>query len=240
MLFDSTKTWNKQEWGVDETLGRLIVEGKVQPVIVVGIWNGGEDRHADYFPQKPFEMLSEAAQDTLIQKASRPNGEKFFSKPVQSDAYLRFITQELKPYIDDNYPTLPEQENTFIAGSSMGGLISMYAFCEYPDVFGGAACLSTHWPGTLPEEGNPIPSLFFDYIGKNLPDPKGRKLYFDHGTETLDASYGVHQQKVDSIVRRKGYTTFSYKSEKYQGADHSENAWKERLSTPMEFLLSES
>jgi len=57
--------------------------------------------------------------------------------------------EELKPFIDKTFPSLPDRSNTFVAGSSMGGLISLYAICEYPKVFGGAACLSAHWVGTF-------------------------------------------------------------------------------------------
>jgi len=58
MLFDSALTWNKQEWGVDETLTMLMEGKEIKDCIVVGIWNGGRSRHAEYFPQKPFESLS--------------------------------------------------------------------------------------------------------------------------------------------------------------------------------------
>jgi enterochelin esterase-like enzyme len=57
MLYDANSTWNKQEWGVDETLAELINQGKIEPCIVVGIFNDQQDRHSDYFPQKPFEAL---------------------------------------------------------------------------------------------------------------------------------------------------------------------------------------
>ena len=77
----------------------------------------------------------------------RQPGAPVFSGKIQSDNYLKFLVKELKPFIDSSFSTLKDQQNTFIAGSSMGGLISMYAICEYPLVFGGAACLSTHWPG---------------------------------------------------------------------------------------------
>jgi enterochelin esterase-like enzyme len=52
MLFDSTQTWNKQEWGLDETITQLKKEDKIKDVIVVGIWNSGKNRHIDYIPQK--------------------------------------------------------------------------------------------------------------------------------------------------------------------------------------------
>lgn len=145
MLFDSTTTWNKQEWGIDETLAQLMNE-KIRDCIVVGIWNSGKNRHIDYFPQKPFESIDPEEQDSLY-SAKRGNGISVFSGKVQSDAYLRFLVTELKPFIDISYATKKDRENSFIAGSSMGGLISMYALCEYPEVFGGAACLSAHWPG---------------------------------------------------------------------------------------------
>ena len=80
-------------------------------------------------------------------------------KPV-SDNYLKFLVTELKPFIDKKYSVYKDMNHTFIAGSSMGGLISMYAICEYPRVFGGAACMSTHWPGIFSAEGNPVPDAF--------------------------------------------------------------------------------
>ncbi|MFY7965809.1 MAG: alpha/beta hydrolase, partial [Chitinophagaceae bacterium] len=206
MLFDSTITWNKQEWMVDETVSSLIKNKKIKDVIVVGVWNGGKTRHVDYFPQKPFESLSQAEQDSLYKK-NRPNGASVFNEgKVQSDNYLKFLVKELKPRIDSLFSTLTNVQNTFIAGSSMGGLISMYAICEYPNVFGGAACLSTHWPGIFTVENNPIPQAFYTYLKAHLPNPKTHKIYFDYGTKTLDSLYKPLQQKVDSIMVTKGFT----------------------------------
>lgn len=162
MLFDSTTTWNGQEWGVDEKLGALLADHLIDPVIVVGIWNTSK-RHAEYFPQRPFESLSENIQDSLLQLGRNENT-PLFPIPVSSDLYLRFLVEELKPYIDEHYPTNPDQASTFIMGSSMGGLISMYAISEYPEVFGAAACLSTHWIGTFTDQNNPIPEAFFQYM----------------------------------------------------------------------------
>ena len=62
-----------------------------------------------------------------------------------SDNYLKFLVEELKPFVDKTYRTHPDRANTLVMGSSMGGMISAYAIAEYPDVFGGAACLSTDW-----------------------------------------------------------------------------------------------
>lgn len=236
MLFDSTTTWNKTAWDVDDVLTKLLNERKIIDVIVVGIWNSAT-RHADYFPQKPFESLN-AQQQENIYAAARENGYAVFNgQRIHSDNYLKFLVQELKPVIDSKYSTHTDRKNTFIAGSSMGGLISLYAICEYPEVFGGAACLSTHWPGVFTMEDNPIPDAFISYLRMNLPDPKSHKLYFDCGDQTLDALYPPVQAKVDSLMREKGYTKKNWITKYYPGEDHSERAWKKRLDVPMLFLL---
>ncbi len=242
MLFDSTVTWNKQEWGVDETIGKLIDQKKIKECIVVGIWNDSKTRHSDYFPQKPFENLPKTSQDSLKEikrdHKIKEQATNLFSIEIRSDAYLKFIVKELKPYIDQNYATLKDKENTFIMGSSMGGLISMYALCEYPEIFGGAACLSTHWIGTNTDQNNPIPRQFITYLDNHLPDPSTHQFYFDYGTETLDAFYEPSQLKVDSIMRKHHYTNENWKTLKFEGHDHSENAWRNRLDQPIIFLLN--
>ena len=65
------------------------------------------------------------------------------------------MVEELKPFIDNNYSVFSDKRNTAIMGSSMGGLISMYAVSEYPKVFGAAACMSTHWIGTFTNKNEP-------------------------------------------------------------------------------------
>jgi enterochelin esterase-like enzyme len=237
MLFDSTSNWNHKEWGVDETVSRLIAEKKIRPCIVVGIWNGGAARHSEYFPQKPFNLLPEAYRDTLLSSARRTNGAVIFSGEIESDNYLKFIVKELKPFIDSSFSTFPGCENTFIAGSSMGGLISLYAICEYPGVFGGAACLSTHWTVIDTAENNLIPGAIMNYIKEHLPDPVDHKIYFDYGTETLDTLYEPYQLQVDEIMKAKGYKEKNWETLKFPGEEHSENAWSRRLEIPLKFLL---
>ena len=237
MLFDSTITWNKQEWGVDETLTELMKAKKIQDCIVVGIWNGGRSRHAEYFPQKPFESLSKQEQE-IVYNAYRSGGQSiFFGLSISSDRYLSFLVKELKPFIDSAYSTKADRAHTFLAGSSMGALISLYALCEYPDIFGGAACLSTHWPGLFYLANNPVPASFFAYLTQHLPAPNKHKLYFDHGTETLDTMYTALQKSVDSILQKKGYTPRQWISRSWPGQNHSEKSWRSRFSIPAMFLL---
>lgn len=237
MLFDSETTWNKQAWDADDVVSKLLKDGKIQDVIVVGIASDGNTRHIDYFPQKPFESLTQNQQDSIY-NANRSNGQSVFNNgKINSDNYLKFIVKELKPIIDKKYSVYTDQKHTFIAGSSMGGLISMYAICEYPSVFGGAACLSTHWPGIFSVENNPIPNAFFKYLKTHLPNPKNHKIYFDYGTATLDAMYEPFQLKVDEIMKTKGFTYKNWITQKFEGADHSEKSWNKRLDIPLLFLL---
>lgn len=241
MLFDSTVTWNKQEWQVDEVVQKLIDDQKIPPCIVVGIHNGGEGRHTEYFPNKAFQKALEQNKKNFqgVSFMDLPDHAKFtFLSNIQSDEHLKFLVNELKPYIDKNYHTLGDKEHTFVAGSSMGGLISMYAICEYPEVFGGAACISTHWLGVNDSEDNPFPGAFQQYLEENLPDPaNGNKFYFDYGTETLDAFYEPHQLKVDEIMQNKGYSKDQWITRKFEGEEHSERSWSKRLDIPLLFLM---
>lgn len=235
MLFDSTTTWNKQEWKVDEIVGRLQQQNKIKNTIVVAIWNHSDIRHTDYYPQKPFALLPQKFKDSILETGTKQFGTDF--KGLQSDNYLKFIVEEVKPYIDTHFSVETNLENTVIAGSSMGGLISMYALCEYPDIFGSAACLSTHWIGFMPQENSPVPESFFTYLEQKLPSSKNHKIYFDYGTETLDKYYLPYQQRVDEVLKLKGYTEENSKNIKFEGHDHSENSWNKRFQIPVQFLL---
>jgi enterochelin esterase-like enzyme len=230
MLFDSTTTWNQQEWKVDEWATKLMDEGKTKDFIVVAPWNINNERHSDFFPQKPFESLPQKTQDSLFKVAKK---EKLPFEKINSDNYLKFLVKELKPYIDKAYITLTDKNNTAVMGSSMGGLISMYAISEYPEIYGGAACLSTHWIGTFTDENNPIPEAFFEYMEAHLPDASSHTLYFDYGTATLDALYLPYQTRVNAVLAKKGFNT----NIRFENADHSENSWNSRLDVPLTFLF---
>jgi enterochelin esterase-like enzyme len=236
MLFDSTKTWNKQAWNVDDIASNLMKQNKTRNFIVIGIWNGEESRRVEYFPQKPFQKLKKYEKDSVTKqyKAVGLRDNKFIPN---SDNYLRFLVKELKPYIDKNYSVLRDKDNTIIGGSSMGGLISIYALCEYPKIFGGVACISTHWTGTFTRENNVIPEAFLKYLHAKLPKPGHHKLYFDCGDQTLDALYPDIQLKVDELIKNIGYSERDWITHYFPGEDHSEKSWSKRLHIPLEFLL---
>lgn len=231
MLFDSTTSWNKQEWKVDEWATKLMEEEKVQDFIVVAIHNIPSIRWQDLFPEKAINYIDESVKDSLADIAGKKNIK------LNGDNYLRFIVEELKPQIDFAYPVHTNREHTFVMGSSMGGLMSMYAISEYPEVFGGAACLSTHWVGAMPMEKNPYPDAIFQYMETNLPKAGNHKLYFDYGNKTLDQHYPQYAPRVDEILKAKGYTDEDSKNLFFKDTDHSENSWNKRLDQPLIFLL---
>lgn len=233
MLFDSLTTWNKQEWKVDEWAAKLQKEGTTKDFIVVAPHNISKIRWNDYYPEKSMDYMSEKDRNAMIEMGKK-NGA---NTDLYADEYLKFLTQELKPYIDANYSVLTDRENTVVSGSSMGGLISMYAMSEYPTVFGAAACISTHWPGANVFEGSPFPKAIFDYMKENVPAPGKNRYYFDYGNETLDQHYPQYAPMVDQIFADKGYGAMNFVNASFPGTDHSENSWNQRLDIPMTFLL---
>ncbi|MCI2228217.1 esterase [Polaribacter sp. MSW13] len=232
-LFDATTTWNKQEWMIDEVATKLMKEGLTKNFIVVGIHNIPKIRWQDLYPEKTMDFLSEKDRNTLFEEAKNNN----FSINLTGDEYLKFLVEELKPYIDTTYSVYSNKENTFVAGSSMGGLMSMYAIAEYPKVFAGAACLSTHWVGATPKQKNPMPTAIFKYLENNLPDAKTHKMYFDYGNKTLDQFYPQYAPIVDSVFKNGGYSDLNFKNLFFEGTNHSELSWQKRVHIPLTFLL---
>jgi hypothetical protein len=235
-LFDPETGYGGMEWKLDETLDRLISERKVRPTIVVAIWNTPK-RLREYVPSKAFAHLPPRY---LNQVRGLYGGDPL------SDGYLKFITRELKPRIDRQFRVNTDRGNTAIMGSSMGGLISLYAIDEYPNIFGGAGMMSTHWPMFLPAEGKDlsegeyaaVSTAFEHYIGPSLPSPATHKLYFDHGSEMLDRLYAPYQARIDRVVARRGYRQgVNWISRNFPGQAHNEVSWASRVEIPLRFLL---
>ena len=204
---------------------------KTKDFIVVAIHNIATIRWQDLFPQKAFNYIDDSTMQTLKDISGSQNFD------LNGDNYLRFVIEELKPLIDKTFSVYTDRDNTFVMGSSMGGLMSMYAISEYPEVFGGAGCLSTHWVGAMPQEDNPFPKAIFDYMEANFPKAGNNKVYFDYGNQTLDQHYPQYAPEVDRILELKGYSNADSKNLFFEGTDHSENSWNQRLDIPMTFLL---
>lgn len=135
------------EWKVDETLDKLYAERG--GCIVVAVDNGEQHRMSEYSPWK---------------------NDKYGGG--EGAAYIEFLVKELKPYIDGNYRTLPKREHTGIMGSSMGGLISLYAGLEYPEVFSRLGVFSpAFWFSDecyahVEEKGKKLDAKIFLLIGR--------------------------------------------------------------------------
>ena len=224
MLFDANTTWNHQEWRIDEVLGELISAGKIRPCIVVAIDNT-PDRLNELFPQKTGLYVDEAG---------------FGKMEPKGDAYLRFIVEEVMPFVQETYEPLGGPENTFIMGSSMGGLISLYAICEYPEVFGGAVCMSSHLSMEhlqFGKDNKAWAEAFVAYLNNNLPETNTRRIYMDHGTVGIDSAYGQYQDAVDNLFKEKGWDEEHFLSLVFEGHDHNETCWSQRLHEPIEYIL---
>lgn len=234
MLFDSSFTWNHQSWEADKTMANLRQTGAIRPSIIVAIWNVPERRYADYFPQKILKYIPQPTLQNIISKQIIQNPD--------ADNYLAFIVSELKPYIDSTYRVQTDANHTFLMGSSMGGLISLYGLCEYPDIFGGAACLSIHSPLAAYHIINEnterhVASKFRDYLYANLPEANTKKIYLDYGDQSGDAFYQPYQEKMDEVFRSLGWNTDHWNTKFFKGENHSEISWAKRLDIPLLFLL---
>jgi predicted alpha/beta superfamily hydrolase len=211
-LFDGATSFIPgQEWHVDETAQALIMAGKIEPLIIVGVYNTGKDRIDEYTP------------------ASDPK-----YKGGKADLYGRFLVEELKPYIDSHYRTLNDAKHTGLGGSSLGGLVSLYLGLKYPRVFGKVAVVSpsvwwadkfvVHQVEALPRK--PDERIWLD-IGTR------------EGRDTAEAEKTVADTRLlRDVLVRKGWSLG--KDVKYMeaaGAEHNERAWAARVAAILEFLF---
>lgn len=235
MLFDARTTWNRQAWRADVALSRLMQAGRVPPTLIVGIWNHGPQRYAEYYPEKFLALAPEPVRRDYVERAADGR--------MQSDAYLRFLVEELKPAIDSRYATVSGPEGSFVMGSSMGGLISLYALCEYPEVFGGAAGLSTHWVGRPTAWGlarvrnAALPLAAMNYLASRLPAAGRHRVYVDRGSDALDSLYAPALALVAEVLRDRGYTDADAMTRVFEGTGHNETDWAARLEPTLAFLL---
>jgi predicted alpha/beta superfamily hydrolase/uncharacterized protein involved in tolerance to divalent cations len=214
-LFDAATSY-AGEWHVDEAMETLARQGT--EAIIVAIPNIGERRFHEYIP---------------------------FASPdvegVQGDEYVSFIADTVKPLIDRDFRTRPGREATGVAGSSLGGLISLYAYFRRPEVFGLAGVFS--------------PALRWGKRGiypfVNRADFSPGKIYMDVGTaegvglaETRRAQrpfalqYLLLVRRMDEMLRRKGYRPgLSLRYVEDEGGIHHESAWARRLPDALRFLL---
>ena len=208
-IFDEATSFSG-EWEVDETLNKLYKENDLK-LIVVGVDNGGVKRLDEYSPWMNEEY---------------GGGE--------GDAYVDFLVNTLKPYIDDNFRTLPDKENTAIMGSSMGGLISYYAALKHPDVYGKAGVFS--------------PSLWFskesiDYA-KTRGYLKDTNMYFLAGEREGDnVSFEEISQTVKDmntaveLLKDEGFPSKNIISKTVPDGEHNEKFWRTEFEEAILWLF---
>lgn len=229
-----------QSWAVHRRVQRLMDEGRIPPTLVVGVHNTPL-RWREYVPAPAVTGLPPAWAAAL---AADPTPE---ARQPLSDAYVDFIADELKPLVDRRYRSNPDRRATFVMGSSMGGLVSLYALVRRPEVFAGAGCLSTHWPISVnyPLLGPPLDGRLvavahrhLDWLAQALPPAGRHRLYFDHGTLNLDGLYAPFQQRMDRICLDQAYRPQQdLLSLRWEGGDHNEQSWREQVHRPLAFLL---
>lgn len=237
-IFDRRFSNFDKEWRVDETITKLARREDLREWVVVGL-RSPVDRYQALFPQKLYDFLPEEYQ-AQVTGIDFPGIEP--DKPLRADQYLAMIVSKLKPKVDSEYRTLAGPQDTAIMGSSMGGLISLYAIAEYPEIFGQAAGVSTHLPLTNPEGGDAdqrasqVAEAFRAYLATTRLDPARNRIYVDHGTATLDQYYPPYFEAFDAMMKELGWTSPNYESRAFFGAEHEENAWAQRVDIPLAFL----
>jgi predicted alpha/beta superfamily hydrolase len=204
-LFEPDTAFNKGEhWRVGETAAELIEQGRIEPLIVVGIYNTGEMRVDEYTPTEDKKLGGGHADD-----------------------YGRMIIEELKPLIDRTYRTRTDRESTGIAGSSLGGLVSLHLGFTHPAVFSKVAALSPSvWWGR---------KAILKTVREARSKPKLR-LWVDMGTAEgrrgLDDARLLKAALVGLGFADGGDLHYA----EYEGATHSEQAWSERVGPMLEYL----
>jgi len=212
-LFDAGSSFIGVEWGVDETIMRMVETEQVEPLIVVGIYNTS-GRVFEYTP----------ASDS-----SRGGG--------GAELYAMFLIEELKPFIDAEYRTLPDREHTGVMGSSLGGLVSLYLGWKHSDVFTRIGAMSTSylWAGSWilgMLDGQERPSRTRVWIDMGTAEDQA-----DRDRDGVTDIIAAHRRARD-ILMEKGFEfgrDLAYVED--QGAVHNERAWAARFPKALAFLF---
>ncbi len=201
-LFDQSLSYSG-EWEVDETLDRLQNTDKLE-LIIVGIDNGGSERIDEY---SPWEI----------------NG---YPSKQEGESYIRFIKDNLKPFIDNNYRTHSKREQTAIMGSSLGGLISYYAAMQYPDTFGKAGVFSPSFE---------MVTMSPDFT-RDLGKLKDSKIYFMAGNKESEQMVHKMRQTIH-LMKDAGFPANNIKSKVVQEGEHNEKLWREEFEPAIMWLF---
>jgi predicted alpha/beta superfamily hydrolase len=212
-LFDGATSYIAgKEWRVDETAQALITAGKIEPLIIVGVYNAGADRINEYTP----------AEDSKYKHGGK------------ADLYGRMLVEELKPFIDRTYRTRRGANDTGLGGSSLGGLVSLYLGLKYPHVFGRLAVVSPSvWFANQHIVGfvAALPRKPKVRIWMDIGTREGRNQ--EEAQQTVKDARLLYE-----TLEKKGWQPgrdLSYLEA--EGAQHNEEAWAERVEPILKFLF---
>lgn len=213
-VFDATTAY-AGEWGADEAAEKLAAKRGLECVIVA-VPNAGIKRLDEYGPWREDTVRLPGLEGGAGGRAHE---------------YLDFLLEDVKPLIDQSFRVLTDAGHTGIAGSSMGGLISLWSALEAPDVFGWAGCFS---PALWVGKGN-----IFKYVQSHIA-PETR-IYIDCGTleggssRDSKAYLGDSRRMKDLLTAQSCYDLVYLEDE---GANHSEAMWKKRFPAALEWFLN--
>jgi hypothetical protein len=206
-------------FATDRRVAQLAATRTIEPHLIVAIDNLRRDRFLQYMPETIYELAEGALREGIDLELARHDG-----RALQSSALLQFLTNRLKPFVDENYRTRPGRLDTAIFGASMAGVMAGAIFVEAQQVFGRGACMSPNWPIYDSHFVNyeQLLSIWPGYFGR-LGAPEGRRLWLDHGTEMeLDAGIAPHQVNIaDRLVEMGWERGCNLQTRVYQGAGHA-------------------
>jgi len=210
-LFDPLTAFLGQAWYAGRSAAALIRAGELNPPIMVGIYNTGFARMDEYAPTRG--------------KFSGWDGEECRSRG-RARSYVRFVAEELKPFIDARYPTLPDAAHTAIAGSSMGALAALYATLWQPRVFGAAAVFS---PSAWWDDGAPIQFV------QALRKKPAVRIWLDTGT--AEPGWENTRRLREALTERGWREGEDLHYAEVEGAEHNEAAWGARIGPALQWLV---
>ena len=179
-------------FATDRRVARLMETSSIAPTLIVAIDNLEEDRFLQYMPQTIYDRASGGVRSTVEREMARVG-----KTSLSSAQFIRFLEDELRPYVDARYRTSRRSTDNAIFGASMAGVMAGAIFVEAPRTFGRGACMSPNWAiydkRMIDHQG--LPAVWSSYFGQ-LGRPAGRRLWLDHGTKMMDAGMAVHQAAI--------------------------------------------
>lgn len=223
-LFDSNVAFQNAPM----ELHNILKSEGINNLIVVGIWNT---------TQRFREFLPDAYYNSLNRKNKNFITREYGGKPL-GNSYIKFLVDELIPFIESKYSIDTNSQLRAIGGISMGGLISFTAAIQYPEVFGKILCLSTHWPLSVIKNKTEIFEEYRNEILKSVRQLKQMHAYFDYGTDNIDAWYDKPQENVMELLKEElPASKINLMCKKFEGHGHSMDDWKSRIGEGLKFIF---